>query len=126
MRIMRAELGLPPDEFPRDDELKELNYGHWEGQLASELSRLDPEGVAAKSRDPFGWRPQGGESYQDLQARIARWLATLDRDVIAVSHGGVSRVARGAVLGVSPRETPFLDSPQDKIMVLTSTDVGWM
>ena len=126
MRIMREELGLDPNQFVLDDQLRELNYGHWEGLLASELPSVDPEGLAEKARDPYRWRPRGGESYQDLQDRVVRWLATLERNSIAVTHGGVGRVARGAVLGLSPSETPFLESPQDRILVLTADGADWL
>lgn len=126
MRIMRSELALDPDGFRIDGELRELHYGHWEGELAADLPRTDPVGVAEKLRDPFGWRPRGGESYQDLGKRTAHWLQTLTRDAIAVTHGGVSRVARGAVLGLPPREIPFLEAPHDRILVLTSIEGRWI
>lgn len=125
MSIVRAELDLAGD-FRIEPELREIHYGHWEGQLASELSITDPEGIAQKSNDPFGWRPRGGESYADLAARICQWLAHVERDTIAVTHGGVSRVARGAVLGLNPRDVPYLEVPQDKILVLTQTGAHWL
>ncbi|MFN0217958.1 MAG: histidine phosphatase family protein [Hyphomicrobium sp.] len=126
MRIVRAELGLDPDGFRTDPELRELHYGHWEGQLASDLAVSDSKGVNDKARDPYRWRPRGGESYADLQHRVSRWIASVDRDAVVVSHGGVSRVARGAVLGVDPRQTPFLDAPQDRIMILTAGGADWL
>jgi broad specificity phosphatase PhoE len=125
MRLVRLGLGLPSDGFAIEPCLKELHYGRWEGLLADELANTDPGGIAAKARDPFHWRPDGGESYADLQERISAWLATLTRDTIAVTHGGVSRVARGAVLGLEPDAIPFLDVPQDRILMLTSQDMRW-
>lgn len=126
MQIVREELGLDPNQFVLDDQLRELNYGHWEGLLASELPSVDPVGLAEKARDPYRWRPRGGESYQDLHDRVVRWLATLERNTIAVSHGGVSRVARGGVLKLPPGRTPFLESPQDRILVLTTDRADWL
>ncbi|MGQ0456461.1 MAG: histidine phosphatase family protein [Hyphomicrobium sp.] len=126
MRILRSELGLPPDEFRTDDELRELHYGHWEGQLAADLATTDAASVAEKARDPYRWRPRGGESYEDLQARVSRWLAGVEHDAVVVSHGGVSRVARGAILGADPKDTPFLEAPQDRILVLNSDGVRWL
>jgi broad specificity phosphatase PhoE len=126
MQLMRGEMRLLPTDFRCDPQLLELNYGHWEGELASELARSDPIGVAAKAADPFGWRPRGGESYADLMTRIVAWLTALDRDTIAVTHGGVSRVARGAILGLETREVPFLDAPQDKILFLRRSEMRWL
>ena len=126
MTIVRTQLGLASHAFSRDPRLIELNYGHWEGVLASDLPTVDPEGWRAKSNDPFGWRPRGGESYSDLQIRVAEWLASLERDTVAVSHGGVSRVARGAVLGLPSADVPFLPVPQDKIMLLSDEGLTWI
>ena len=126
MELMRTEMGLDPSRYRRDARLLELHYGHWEGHLASALPEIDPAGVAAKARDPFGWRPAGGESYADLMARISIWLQSIDRDTVAITHGGVSRVARGAVLGLDTRNVPILDVPQDKILVLGDATMRWL
>jgi probable phosphoglycerate mutase len=126
MQLIRSALGLQVDGYRTDPDLLELSYGHWEGELASELADKDPIGVAGKAADPFGWQPIGGESYRDLQDRIAIWLASLERDTVAVTHGGVSRVARGALLGIDPHRVPFLDVPQDKILVLRDGTANWL
>jgi broad specificity phosphatase PhoE len=126
MEILRAEMGLDPRAYRRDAQLLELNYGHWEGYLASALAEIDPEGVAAKTRDPFGWRPQGGESYSDLMDRVTAWLKTIEHDTVAITHGGVSRVARGAILNLNTRDVPVLDAPQDQILVLRDGQMSWI
>lgn len=126
MELLRIELGLPKSGFRQDRELLELNYGHWEGRLAADLILADPEGVAGKAADPFGWRPRGGESYADLNKRIAPWISSLSRDTVAVTHGGVSRVARGAILGLDKSLVPFLDVPQDKTLVLRGRTMAWI
>ena len=126
MELLRAEMGLPKSGYRRDPQLLELNYGHWEGQLAADLPLNDPESVASKATDPFGWRPHGGESYNDLMQRVTQWLATLERDTVAVTHGGVSRVARGAILAVETQRVPFLDVPQDKTLVLRDRTMRWI
>jgi probable phosphoglycerate mutase len=126
MQLIRAALGLDLNGYRTDPAILELSYGHWEGELASELPEKDPDGVAGKTSDPFGWQPIGGESYADLQRRIAVWLEHLERDTVAVTHGGVSRVARGAILGIDADLVPFLDSPQDKILLLRDGAMDWL
>lgn len=123
--LMRSEMGLPLSGYRIDDRLRELHYGHWEGHLATELPESDPDGITAKSLDPFGWRPRGGESYADLMERVRPWLASIDHDTVAITHGGVSRVARGAVLGLDTRDVPTLDVPQDRILVLKDASMAW-
>jgi broad specificity phosphatase PhoE len=126
MQIILSVLDLDADAYRIDRSIIELSYGHWEGELASELTEKDPAGVVGKSSDPFGWRPIEGESYCDLQNRVAVWLAGLQRDTVAVTHGGVSRVARGALFGLNTDLVPFLDAPQDKILVLRDGAMEWL
>jgi probable phosphoglycerate mutase len=123
---LRLSLGLDANAFRVDRSIIELSYGHWEGELASELPEKDPAGVAGKASDPFGWRPIGGESYCDLQKRVAAWLAGLQQDTVAVTHGGVSRVARGALFGLDTDLVPFLDAPQDRVLVVRDGTMDWL
>ena len=125
MVIARRELGPDPDAFRRDPRLMEQHYGHWEGQLWSALPATDPDGFAARGRDPWGWCPRGGESYRMLSERIAGWLSTIDRDAVVVAHGAVSRVLRGLVLGIEGPEVTELEVPQDRVLVLTSGRMRW-
>ncbi|MEQ1671437.1 MAG: histidine phosphatase family protein, partial [Hyphomicrobium sp.] len=126
MELLRAEMGLDPKAYRHETLIRELHYGHWEGHLQSELAGTDPEGVAAKALDPFGWRPRNGESYADLTDRITPWIAALSRDTVAITHGGVSRVARGAILNLDTKTVPTLEVPQDKILVLRNGAMRWM
>ena len=126
MRILRREMGLDPDDFGLDDRLKEINFGHWEGQIWDDLPNADPEEFAARKADPYRWRPRNGESYEDLAKRVEGWLSSLERDTVAVSHGGVSRVVRGHVLGLDWGEIHALDVPQDRILRLRRGEQAWL
>jgi probable phosphoglycerate mutase len=126
MRIIRREMGLEPDAFARDDRLKEINFGHWEGQIWDDLPNTDPAEFAARKADPYGWRPLNGESYEDLAKRVSSWIERLERDTVAVSHGGVSRVVRGHILGLDWGGIHALDVPQDKILRLRRGEQDWL
>ena len=126
MEIMRRAMGLPPHDYVLDARVRELHYGHWEGQLAADLSRADPKGVAERSLDPFHWRPTGGESYSDLTVRTDEWLASIVRDAIVVTHGGVSRTLRGSVLDLEKASITRLDVPQDKVLELRKGFMRWI
>lgn len=126
MDILRTALSLPTTGYTFDARLMELHYGHWEGQLALDLPLADPDGVAGKNADPFGWRPRGGESYADLEKRCIPWIEALVRDTVAVTHGGVTRVMRGALLGLDRTLVPTLEVPQDKVLVLQGTAAHWL
>jgi broad specificity phosphatase PhoE len=126
MRIIRREMGLDPDAFARADLLKEIHFGHWEGQIWDDLPNTDPDEFAARKADPYRWRPRNGESYEDLSKRVGNWIEGLERDTVAVSHGGVSRVVRGHILGLDWGEIHALDVPQDKILRLRRGEQAWL
>lgn len=126
MRIIRQEMGLVPDTFAREDRLKEINFGHWEGQIWDDLPNTDADGFAARKADPYRWRPRNGESYEDLAKRLESWLASLERDTVAVSHGGVSRVVRGHVVGLDWDAIHTLEVPQDRILRLRRGEQVWL
>jgi probable phosphoglycerate mutase len=126
MEIVRRELGLAPDDYRTDDRLKEINYGHWEGLLWDELPEVDPEGLAARTADTWGWQPVGGESFEALSRRIKSWLGELSHDSVVVAHGGVSRALRGLALDLPTEQIPFLPVPQDQILVVELGRMRWL
>jgi probable phosphoglycerate mutase len=126
MEIVRAELGLPPQEYRTDDRLSEIDYGHWEGHYWHKLESIDPIGFAARNADIWGWQPVGGESYGMLSARVALWLGEVKRDTIVASHGGVSRALRGLVLRLDSAQIPHLEVPQDKVLAISHGDLRWL
>lgn len=126
MEIMRAELALPQQGYRKDDRIREVSYGHWEGELLQNLPTADPIGFSARSAQPWSWQPTNGESYSMLSDRVALWLAEIRRDAVVASHGGVSRVLRGLILQLPSAEIPFLEVPQDKILVLSSGSARWL
>ncbi len=126
MRLARAAMGLAPDEFSLDDRLREVHYGHWEGQLLADLPTTDPEGLSARLADPFNWRPEGGESYSDLMDRLVDWLQTVERDTVMATHGGISRTLRGHCLGVDMNGILQMEVPQDRVLVIRSGQMRWI
>jgi broad specificity phosphatase PhoE len=126
MELMRAELGLPPRGYRTDDRLREIHYGHWEGELWNELPAKDPKGFAAREADKWGWRPTGGESYRDLSERVAGWLGEVERDAVVAAHGGVMRVLRGLSMRLQPAEIFLLDVPQDKVLIVEAGHTSWL
>ncbi|MDK3019007.1 histidine phosphatase family protein [Pseudodonghicola flavimaris] len=85
----RLVAGRAPRLVP---ELMEMNWGAWEGQRGLDLLASPDSGF--RHIEDWGWdyRAPGGESPRDLWTRLRPWLATLDRDAVAVCHIGVMRV----------------------------------
>lgn len=126
MEIVRTELELPPRDYAFEPRLMELCYGVWEGTLQDDIARDDPDNFAARARDPYRWRPEQGESYADLFARVSGWAETVGRDCVVVSHGGVSRCLRARLLHLAPESIPLLESPQDRILILSAGTMRWL
>lgn len=126
MEIVRAALALPREDYRLDPLLKELSYGDWQGVLQSDLPSRDPEGVAARAKDPFVWRPKGGESYADLVKRTQAWLETVNRDSVVAAHGGTLRCLHALLLGVPSADVPTVTVPQDKVLLIRAGNGTWV
>lgn len=118
MAILRAELGLPPDQFRRDDRLKELAFGRWEGFTWPELRRRDPVSVNARDADPWNYVPPSGESYAMLSVRVMQALSELVRDTVVVSHGGVVRSMLHALAGMPAAQAANLVVRQGAVYLI--------
>lgn len=126
MEIARRAMGLKPDEYRLDDRLRELTFGEWEGFTTEEL-RLDrPDAVAEREARKWEFVPPGGESYGMLANRVSAWLETLDRPVMAVSHGGVGRVLYRLLEGVEPAAAANLDFSQDRFLLWQAGPARWI
>ena len=126
MQIVCREIGREDDAFTRDDRLREITFGAWEGYTIPELAEMHPDKTARRKADKWGFVPPEGESYSMLANRIDAWLATITRPTLVVSHGGVMRVLRGRLLSVPREEIPSLDTPQDKVLVWNGSAFDWI
>jgi broad specificity phosphatase PhoE len=86
-RVIAGALGVPLRLEPN---LHEREIGAHRGRpYDSFLSEPDYD-----PQRPWAWKPQGGESYEEVQARVGPILDRLatadpDREIVVVSHGGV-------------------------------------
>ena len=83
-----------------DRRLREINGGKMQGMTEEEVAREFPEFARALEEDRYNVRRPGGESYADLDGRIARALDDIyawhaakpgGATVGVVSHGGAIR-----------------------------------
>jgi broad specificity phosphatase PhoE len=101
---MPAPLRPDPPIYRTDDRLKELTFGAWEGFSLAEIAARQPDLLAARERDKWRFVPPGGESYEQLCVRVDGWYRALDRDTVAVAHGGILRVLL-VILGLALSQT---------------------
>lgn len=89
-----------------DERFIELNYGEFDGLAMSDV----PHDVWRKWRSDENFRPTGGESLNELDARVHGALVELsveaqDRDVVVVSHVSPIKSAVVWALGGDPSMT---------------------
>ena len=98
METARA-LGLQPEPEPA---LVEMDWGAWEGEtLAALRARLGARMREAEARG-LDFRPDGGESPREVQARLRPLLARLaagGEPCLAFTHRGVLRALLAAATG---------------------------
>lgn len=91
-----------------DDDLRELDFGDFEGRTFDEIAATEPELYRAWMETPTRVRFPGGESYADLKIRALRSLERIwtEGDAVVVTHGGVIRAGLSEWLGI-PDEAIF-------------------
>ena len=88
-----AALGMVPIVVPA---LHEIRMGEWEDRTFEEICARYPEAHARRGAHVEDFRPAGGESFPECEARawkaFAGVLADSVGDVAVVAHAGVNRV----------------------------------
>ena len=89
-----------------------VDYGEWEGLTKEECAAHDPELFRAYAEDPDRAHCPGGESLADASNRMIAALleigrANAGREVAAVSHGAMVRLAVLRVMGPSIGDWQF-------------------
>jgi probable phosphoglycerate mutase len=119
MERVRAAFAGPLPAVEIDPRLIEISFGQLEGLLHSELA--EHMATAPGERDAQYWhfRPEGGENYPDVEARLTEFSAALRGPSVVVAHGGIARVLRVLVEHAPVGEVINWPPPQDAIMHFT-------
>jgi len=90
-----------------DDDLREINFGRWEGRRFEEIARTEPEAVSRLARFDRAFAFPDGESIKGFQERVSRAVkrmsACADGPVLAFTHSGVITAAICQLLRLNPR-----------------------
>jgi alpha-ribazole phosphatase len=89
-----------------DPRLLELDFGAWEGKPWDEVPRVELDRWTA---NPLRFRAPGGESGEELIARVNDFFAGLSQDCVVVSHGGPLKVLSALLRG---KPIDLLSQPQ--------------
>jgi broad specificity phosphatase PhoE len=95
--------GRPLEIEPR---LAERDFGTWEGVGWEAIWRAEGDAMDGMLDAPDSFRPGGGETTNELAARVLDWCRELPADaaVLVVAHGGPIGALAGSLLGQAPRE----------------------
>ncbi len=85
-------------------QLREIKLGKWEGLSMLEIRTRFPDKWKKRGEDIATYRPEGGESFADLHARVVpvfeQIAQNLKGNALIVAHGGVNRIILCHVLGM--------------------------
>ncbi len=102
-RIIAEYHGLTVKEMP---ELRETNFGLWEGLTYSEIDQQFHETMKGWYENPRDTQIPGGESLGEVADRCQAGIDKILRenpgkDVLVTAHGGIIRIIVATVLGMS-------------------------
>ncbi len=89
-QAIAARHGLPVEPVRG---LREIDFGHWEGQRKAEIAAAQAELFAAWQENPLATRLPGGESVPEVQTRALAAVAAIAarhpaETAVVVAHGG--------------------------------------
>jgi broad specificity phosphatase PhoE len=125
MERIRAGMRLDPNAYRTDPQLLEVHFGEWQGFTIKEISMMSPELLDARHKDKWNFLPPGkdSESYALLAVRIEKWLKTVSRQTVCVTHGGVIRVLFHIVNGMAAKDAAEVEIVQDRVLKMEN---GWL
>ncbi|MDR5653688.1 histidine phosphatase family protein [Ruixingdingia sedimenti] len=110
--------------LPHDPALRELHFGTWETLTREEIAARDAAALSAFWGTPGDVPAPGGESWNQLAARVAAAtdrLAALHpgRDIVVVAHLGVIVSAIARATGLPPAQA--MRQPLDNLSLTETT-----
>jgi probable phosphoglycerate mutase len=108
MDTARFALGKHDVVARQVDGLREVDHGHWEGQVHRDVEKKYPEEYAQWDMDPFTVAPPGGETGLQVLARALPALRQIiaeqsGKRVLVVSHKATNRILLASLLGLDMR-----------------------
>ena len=127
--IETAEIVAEPynTELEKTEDLKEVARAEFEGERFEDLI----EEITRSETEDYLWKPEGGESLEELKERGTRFLNSIrekheEEKIVLISHGGtISSILLG-ILGHSARNSYRIRQENCSINRLTwKSNEGW-
>jgi alpha-ribazole phosphatase len=92
-----------------DHDIRELDFGDWEGRTAAELMVDQATALGCFWQDPYSYTPPNGEPVAAFEKRVVATIARLTRAhagkrILLVTHGGVIRLLIARAKGMQRRD----------------------
>ncbi|MFN0045644.1 MAG: histidine phosphatase family protein [Sphingorhabdus sp.] len=103
LALIAEEIDADWHRTSRDDRLLEIDVGTWSSRTYADIAaEIGP--IVDLEHKLFSVRPQGGEWYDDVAARLTEWIGEqrFEQDMLVICHGMTARVLRGLMLGHPP------------------------
>lgn len=95
-RETAAGLGRP---FQIIDQLREIDYGPWEGMSWAVIEARFPQEAERKMLDWLGYTVPGAESWIDFRQRVTKALSEIRTPAVVIAHLGVNSILRELITG---------------------------
>lgn len=121
-----ASLGILPIVMP---ELREIEFGGWEGHSWNEIGAMYPATLAAWELKSPEARPEGGESLDDVRHRARKVRSAVEASTgnvaLIVAHGGFNRVLFSVLLDLPLSSYSSFIQPNASISIFEAADGKW-
>jgi len=117
MELVLDAAGQSTAKYRADHRLMEIHAGDHVGVRWKDMM---PEDHRRKDADPWNYRREGGESEADVYARVGRFLDTLKRDAVIVTHAIPARMISAHCLGISGAAATQHVQPNGGVLRLTA------
>lgn len=111
---LAARWGVP---LLMEPDLREMDFGDWDGLDLAQLSKDQPQALADFWRDPGACPPPNAEPLADFDARLTRGWQTLladasARHLLLVTHAGVIKTLLAQLTGMDRTQARHLHRVQ--------------
>jgi broad specificity phosphatase PhoE len=123
IETIRPIASLPVEINP---DLREIDFGRWEGMTFAEIEQSDPEAVHQWATYDPGFSFPGGERISDFLTRVRAaaksFVSCSEKTVLAVTHAGIIRALICHFLDLDPRQYCLFDIHFASLTVLDLFD----
>lgn len=112
-------------------EINECSWGKWEGLTHAEVRERFPDEYNSRKENIWYFRPQFGESYDDLFDRLYPVVfefaaMAIAENLLIVSHAMVNKVLLGILLDLPMEEIVKIDHPNDTVYLISRSSDEWI